>query len=224
MNALSDVRLSSLWVQRTHEKFSLQSKGIHANCPLWSFKNPGARHIPRSAAIFVRVVSWSALLKYSILPVAIRRCWTAFRVFGEPPPTYHKRSHINIAFRDNILFRKRIIFLCYEINAACKNIVYCNIRKLFCMFLESKENITLIFQKTFQSVFVAEYRCDLCIWIWLCENPDCFGKKIQSLSDYYTYRNIVPVFTADILSLFNCTFQILTHIRQETDKLHSGRC
>ena len=34
--------LSALWVQRTQEKDSLQSKGIHANWPLWSLRKPGA--------------------------------------------------------------------------------------------------------------------------------------------------------------------------------------
>ena len=34
MNARRDSRRSSLWVQRTQEKLSLQSKGIQANWPL----------------------------------------------------------------------------------------------------------------------------------------------------------------------------------------------
>ena len=66
-----------MWVHRTQEKVSRQSKGIQANWPLWSLRKPGARQTPFPAAMFVRVVSWSGLLKYSILPVAISRVLAA---------------------------------------------------------------------------------------------------------------------------------------------------
>ena len=48
--------LSALWVQRTHENDSLHSYGSHANCPLWPFRNPGARLIPSPAATLVREI------------------------------------------------------------------------------------------------------------------------------------------------------------------------
>ena len=83
--------LSALWVQRTQEKDSLQSKGIHANWPLWSLRKPGARQIPLPAATLVSVVSWSGLLKYWILPELINLCWTDFRAGGDPPPTISVR-------------------------------------------------------------------------------------------------------------------------------------
>ena len=50
-------------VQSTQGTVSSQSKGVHANPPLWSFKKPGARQTPFFAATFVSVVSWFALLK-----------------------------------------------------------------------------------------------------------------------------------------------------------------
>ena len=74
INSFKLSRASDLCVQSTQEKLSLQSNGVQANWPLWSFKKPGARQIPLPAATFVRVVSWSALLKYSICPEAMSRC------------------------------------------------------------------------------------------------------------------------------------------------------
>ena len=91
------------------------------------------------------------------------------------------------------------------------------------LLLQSKNDIRLILKKGFHAVLIPKAGGNLYIRAGLLKQFHGFGEKVKRLPDHHTYGNVVLVFCAEILPLFNGTFQVLPHAGQEGNKLGTGR-
>ena len=137
---------------------------------------------------------------------------------------HHEGPAIEVFLVDQVLLGQRIVCLRNQVNVTRIEVMHGDARDLPCLFLQGKQDVSLLPKECLHAVLVPEEGDDLDIRMGYGKQPHGFRQEMNGLPHEEADGDAVLVFCAEVLALFDGPLQVFPHAGEESDELGSRRC